>query len=69
MAAHTPAHDERRWVALLGAELVVFSAALFALFATGITWFVLPALLAAPIAGPLSLAYLGMSSDTNRASG
>jgi len=57
--------EQQRWLLPLGLELTVFSAAVLALFASGIGWLVLLALAAAPIAGPLTLVYLAISSDTN----
>jgi len=57
--------EQRRWLLPLGLEFTVFSGALLGLFATGIAWLVLLAFAAAPIAGPVTLAYLAISSDTN----
>src|SRR6266850_7167089 len=54
---------ERRPSALRAGERP--PSALLALFASGIVWLVLLALVAAPIAGPLTLVYLAISSDTN----
>jgi hypothetical protein len=59
--------EQRRWINLLGVEFGVLAAALAATFASGIGWLVLPALLAVAIAGPMTVAYLAMSSDTNGA--
>jgi hypothetical protein len=57
--------EERRWTYLLGSEFAISSLWLAVTFASGIGWFVLPAVLAVPIVGPLTLVYLAMSSDTN----
>jgi hypothetical protein len=57
--------EDRRWVTLLGAEFAFVSVFLAAALGSGIGWFVLPVLLAAPIGGGLTLVYLAMSTDTN----
>jgi hypothetical protein len=59
------AHDQRRWGFLLSLELAAFAILLALLFGTGVVWFIVPAFLAAPIAVPLTLVYLAMSTDTN----
>jgi hypothetical protein len=66
MVTESSGGEQRRWLRLLGVELAVFALGLALLFATGIGWFVLPPLFAAPIAAPLTFVYLAMSSDTNR---
>ena len=65
LAAASAANEQRRWVLLLGLEGVTFMAFFTALLASGVGWLVVPALLAAPIAGPLTIVYLAMSSDAN----
>ena len=57
--------EQHRWGRLLGLQVAALGIFLGAALGSGIGWFVLPALLALPIAGPLTLVYLAMSSDAN----
>ncbi len=65
MSAEEEPKEERRWARLLGLRMVAFAVLLSALFGTGIAWFIVPALIALPIVGSLTIVYLAMSSDTN----
>ena len=64
-SAPPAANEQRRWVWVLGLEAVASMAFFVALLASGVGWLVVPALLAAPIAGPLTIVYLAISSDAN----
>jgi hypothetical protein len=61
--------EQRRWIVRLGLEFVSFSIFFALLFGTGVGWFIVPALMSVAIAGPITLIYLALSSDTNRLAG
>jgi hypothetical protein len=57
--------EQRRWMVHLGLPFAAFSTFFALLFGTGVGWFILPALMSVAIAGPITLIYLALSSDTN----
>jgi len=65
-AAPVPEDNEDRvWLRLLSLPFAAMSIFLVALFATGIGWFILPALIFGPGGGMFALVYLALSRDVN----
>lgn len=59
--------EEARWILTLGAPFVVAAASFMAAIGTGVTWLIVPAIVAGPGAGVIGLVFLALSSDTNGA--
>ena len=57
--------EETRWILALGAPFAVAATFFMAAVGTGITWMIIPAIVAGPGAGVIALVFLALSSDTN----